>query len=155
MLIRLCEHLKLAFGSIYEVPNNVSELRQAFLELLQRAAQVQRVVLVIDAIDQLEKREHAYEFTWLPRYLTSKVRVLISSLEEEPLQTLRQWLPQRQELRIGPLNMKDREIITDHFLAEYSKTFPTPYYSTPIRFSYSSFFLLTSFSIFNSHPYLL
>ena len=79
-----------------------------------------KVVLIIDALNQLEDREGALDLLWLPETVAPSVRLVMSTLPGRPLDCLR-----RREgpvLQVGPLNVTEqRELIID-YLAQYSKS---------------------------------
>jgi nephrocystin-3 len=77
---RLLEELKLAFGLIEEVPTRRELLAPALGEWLVRCSGNRRVVLVIDALDQLTDDPVAGTLGWLPIVFPPSCRVVLSAL---------------------------------------------------------------------------
>lgn len=100
-----------------EVPTEYDKLRD---DLPQWFAKVQeeRLVLVIDAVNQLEGISR--EMNWLPNFIPENIRLLISTTEGAPLDALRTrgW----QELELQPLTTYVRQAIIELYLNEYHKT---------------------------------
>ncbi|MGD9498455.1 MAG: AAA family ATPase, partial [Armatimonadota bacterium] len=130
-LRRLCHELAQAAGIEDEIPEDIRELVQAFPEFLQRAAgglearptDGRRVVLTIDALNQLDATDNAHALNWLPRQLPEGVRIICSSLEHPALEALRRRAQQLRELVCAPLTEADAAAIMDGVLARYRKRF--------------------------------
>ncbi len=75
------------------------------------------LVIFIDALDQLAGV--AAELEWLPRYLPSSVRLIVSAAGAQQISTLRGrgW----PEYQLQPLNMEYRELIVRQYLGSFSK----------------------------------
>jgi len=122
-LRRLCHELVQATGIEDEIPEDVRELVQAFPEFLQRAAETGRVVLIIDALNQLDATDNAHSLNWLPRELPESVHTVCSSLEPPALEALRRRTQQVREVVCAPLMQADAAAIMDGVLARYHKRF--------------------------------
>ena len=68
-----------------EVPDAPDELRSVFARHLRMAAAGGRVILVIDALDQLGDHDGAPDLAWLPPVLPANVRLVVSTLPGRPL----------------------------------------------------------------------
>ena len=66
MLRRFCLVLKDRFGLAEEVPLDVNALVGRFRGWLESVPGNRRVVLVIDALNQLDKTDNAQSMWWLP-----------------------------------------------------------------------------------------
>eukprot|EP00004_Rigifila_ramosa_P012170 TRINITY_DN261_c0_g1_i3.p1 TRINITY_DN261_c0_g1~~TRINITY_DN261_c0_g1_i3.p1 ORF type:complete len:1013 (-),score=273.37 TRINITY_DN261_c0_g1_i3:40-2928(-) len=79
-----------------------------------------RMVLVLDAINQLENRDNAHDLTWLPKVFPRAVRVIISTLPGRCLDVLqgRKW----PTWTVTGLKSGDKREIMDKYLQLYSKT---------------------------------
>jgi WD40 repeat protein len=99
----------------YEVPSDPRELPDAFREVLGKTPTDKRVVIVMDAVNQLDEYDDAHELRWLPDTLPLQVKMVVSCIEEtgkeiKALQSLRRR--QVPELRADPLaDDQRREII--------------------------------------------
>jgi len=117
MLWRFCLTLRERFSlTETELPEEVEKLPAALRELLSSVPGDAKVVLLIDALDQLDERYHAHGLHWLPRELPSTVKVVLSCIEGEEtgdavLQILRR--SSCVESRVAPLTGEERfEIVT-------------------------------------------
>ena len=90
----------------YVVPHEMNELLQKFRSFLVRVPTNRRLIIVIDALNQLDETDLAHEVYWLPRELALRVRMVISCIDDADrdlpiLNRLRRLgLPER---RVGPL----------------------------------------------------
>ena len=84
------------------------------------AATKGRVVLVLDALNQLEDRDQAPDLVWLPPVLPEGLRVIVSTLPGRPLDDLtkRGW----PTLEVKRLEPGERiELIREYLKKYYSK----------------------------------
>jgi hypothetical protein len=80
MLRRFCQILKARLGFPEEVPEEVAKLAVTFREFVGKVPADTRVLLVIDALNQLDEVNHAQELYWLPAELPPQVRVVVSCI---------------------------------------------------------------------------
>ena len=115
MLRRLMGELKERLAIELDIPDSAEELRPAFANLLHRAAAKSRVVLLIDALNQLEDREGARELLWLPPQIPAGVRLVLSTLPGAPLDEAakRGW----PTLAVEPLQDQERKQLIHDYLA--------------------------------------
>jgi hypothetical protein len=66
MLTRICGEIVERFKLKEKIPKDYDKLRQEFPNFLEQAAQQKKLVLVIDAVDQLLDQNHAHSINWLP-----------------------------------------------------------------------------------------
>jgi len=125
-LRRLCTQLNRALGVAEEVPEEHKELAQLFPELLQKISETHRVLLIIDALNQFERIDDAHAMRWLPQKLPQSVKVVVSTLAGESLDSLKAWRiqPKFEELA-GLTEPEVKEFVTS-YLKEVRKDFPTP-----------------------------
>ncbi|HCU36876.1 MAG TPA: hypothetical protein DGT21_15940 [Armatimonadetes bacterium] len=102
------------------VPEDRDELADAFRQYLEAAAE-RRVVIVVDALDQLDAADGAHTLNWLPVNLPPGVRIVVSSLDHPALGALRGRGRQVRELLCGPLAPGDSGGIVERFLERYNK----------------------------------
>lgn len=116
---RIMGELARRFGIDEEIPDQPDALRSAFTNFLHMAAARGRVILVLDALNQLEDREGALDLVWLPPVIPTNVRIVVSSLPGQPLDELerRGW----PTLGIEPLDPREREKLVVEYLAQYTK----------------------------------
>lgn len=119
MLRRLMGELARRFGIDEEIPERAEAIRLAFGNFLHMAAARGRVVVIIDALDQLEDRDGAPDLVWLPPLIPDGVRLFVSTLEGRPLDELRQlaW----PNLTVEPLGPVEQHDLISEYLDQYGK----------------------------------
>ncbi len=120
MVRRIMGELKRRFDIEEEIPDEPDALRSAFANWLHMAAARGRVVLILDALNQLEDREGAPDLVWLPPEIPENVRLVVSTLPGRPLDALeaRGW----PTLHVEPLRPDERKALIEEYLGQYSKT---------------------------------
>ena len=102
-----------------EIPAQPEELRAAFANALSVAAKRDRVVVVLDALNQLENRDQASGLVWLPAVVPANMRLIVSSLPGPALDELRRraW----PELNVEPLDLAERQHLIFQYFKQYTK----------------------------------
>ncbi|HSB09652.1 MAG TPA: tetratricopeptide repeat protein [Blastocatellia bacterium] len=120
MLRRILDEFKRCFGLTLEVPDTPDALRLTFANALHIAAAKGRVVLILDALDQLDDRDGAPDLAWLPPEIPPNVRLILSTLPGRPLDELkkRDW----PMLHVEPLTTSERTQLVNEYLAQYTKS---------------------------------
>ena len=119
MLRRILGEFKRRFDIREEIPTDPNALRSTFANWLHRAAAKGRVVLILDALNQLEDREGAPDLVWLPPVIPANVRLICSTLPGRALDNLTQrgW----PKLTVQPLQESERRTIITEYLALFTK----------------------------------
>ncbi len=119
MLRRILEEFKRHFSLREELPGQPDALRVTFANWLNRMAARIRVVLILDALDQLEDRDGAPDLVWLPPVIPANVRLVLSTLPGRPLEELKErgW----PVLQVTPLEMDERRELITAYLAQFGK----------------------------------
>jgi len=119
MLRRLMGEFKRHMEIHPDVPDKPDTLRSAFPNWLHMAAAKGRIVLVLDALNQLEDRDGAPDLVWLPPVMPENLRLIVSTLPGRPLDEIkkRAW----PTLEVGPLSQAERERLIAEYLAQYAK----------------------------------
>ena len=120
MLRRFIGEFKRRFGIQQDIPDQPDALRNSFPNWLCMAAAKGHVVLVLDALDQLEDRDGALDLLWLPQVLPEKVRVIVSTpLPGRPLDEIqkRNW----PTLKVESLTERERMKLLWRFLRQSGK----------------------------------
>ena len=86
---RILGELKRVFQISDELPMQPDALRTALNDWLVKAAGQRRVILVLDALNQLTDDGAAHQLGWLPFAFPPNVRVLVSSLAGDALEAVR------------------------------------------------------------------
>jgi len=119
MLRRILSELDRRFGVHLEIPSEPDALRAAFARSLHLIGGRATVVLVLDALNQLEDRDGAPDLVWLPPVIPPGVRMIVSTLPGRPLDELRRrdW----PSMTVEPLEVGERKELISEYLAQYSK----------------------------------
>ena len=106
-----------------EIPIRADLLRAAFANSLSLVAAKRRVVIVLDALNQLEDRDGALDLVWLPSSIPANVRLVLSTLPGRPLEEIqkRGW----PTLEVKPLELAERLRLIPEYLRQYSRTLET------------------------------
>ena len=114
MLRRIMGELKRRPGIGMEIPGTPDALRAAFPNWLHMAAARGRIVLVLDALNQLEDREGAPDLTWLPPVMPENVRLIVSTLPGRALDEIKKrgW----PVMDVKPLEVEERKKLIHEFL---------------------------------------
>jgi len=128
MLRRIMGELKRKFDIPGEIPEKLDkpdELRLAFANWLNMASVKGRVIIIIDALNQLEDVDGAPDLVWLPPVIPPNIRIILSTLPGRPLDDLKKrgWL----SLQIQPLDKDERkELIREYLMQLYSRKLSEP-----------------------------
>jgi hypothetical protein len=124
MLRRLCTHLNRATGAQEDAPEDIRELLKLFPDLLTKASEQRHLLLIIDAVNQLEQLDHAHAMHWLPQILPPNVRLVISTLAGEAHDAmLRRRIAPEEETVTGLTAPEIREL-AGTYLREIRHEFP-------------------------------
>jgi hypothetical protein len=99
-----------------EIPEKPDALRAAFANALHMVAAHGRVVLVLDALNQIEDRDGAPDLIWLPPVIPANVRLVVSTLPGRSWNDLqkRAW----PVLNVEPLSLPERETLIIDYLEQ-------------------------------------
>ena len=119
MLRRLAGEIKRRLNLEHDLPEAEEVLSAAFPRFLEIAAAKGRLVLLIDALDQLEDRVGGPDLVWLPTSAPTNIRLIVSTLPGRSLNEVekRRW----PVLEIGPLKAEERRDLARSYLAQYGK----------------------------------
>jgi len=118
-LHRLLSELKRRFDLADEVPIESDKLREAFPLWLAQTTGKGQVLVVLDAVNQIDGDEPDRRLVWVPRYFPAHVRVLASSLPGPALDALgeRGWAEHKLPLP----DVAERARMIDQFFQHYRK----------------------------------
>lgn len=119
LLRRVIGELNRQLGLNFTVPDERSTIPEAFRRCLSQAALRGRVVILLDALDQLEDQNDRGNLAGLPVDVPANVRLIVSTASTEQAEafTARGW----SALRVEPLNRRDRERLLKQYLEKYGK----------------------------------
>jgi len=120
LLYNMCEELKRKFKLKQEIPEDDKKLSETLALFLLSASRVKsRIVLVLDALDQLSQLEGVNNLSWLLDYIPEKTRLVLSSLEGGFLDVLRRH--QVEEITLPPLTADEQRQIVQTVLSEWHR----------------------------------
>lgn len=125
LIMRLVAEIKRWTDDPKDLPRSNEEMARSLPVWLAKARaraahRGARFILVLDAVNQLEDREHARKLGWLPEQVFSgPVRLIASTLPGEALDAVNQrgW----KCLRIEALTLAERARMIDQYLARFGK----------------------------------
>ncbi len=120
LLRNMCEELKRKFALKEEIPQEDKKLSETLTMLLVAASREKsRIVLLLDALDQLSPLEGAHSLNWLLNYMPEKARLVVSSLEGDCLEILRRR--EAEEISLPSLTEKEQREILEALLREWRR----------------------------------
>ena len=131
VLRRFIYELAQGAGITQEIPDDYDQLRETFAKLIEQVGTKQRVVFLIDAINQMDANAH--NLRWLPDQLPPTVRVMLTTLPGPALDALRARREPAIEIQLRALNESDATAIIEEFLSRYRKTFDQQQRHTLLR----------------------
>ena len=128
LMQRIMLELKRRFDLPDDVPAMPDQIRDQFPHWLDKVAGAGRIVLVLDALNQLTDQDNAPDLNWLPRVLPRNCRLIVSTLPGRSLDAIKRrgWLQAALPLDIEPLNSKERRKFTWRFLRQFRKRLNKP-----------------------------
>jgi Tfp pilus assembly protein PilF len=125
LLRTICGELTRELALEEEVPEADEKLPDTLAIFLQAASRKRgRVVLVIDALDQLSPIEGAHGLGWLLDYIPEQTRLVVSTLEGDCLDALHRR--RAEEIALPPLGAKEQRQIVETVLGEWRRKLDTP-----------------------------
>lgn len=124
MLRRIMGELKRLFHITNRIPVSPDDLKRAFAEWLHIASAKERLVIVLDALNQLEDQDNALDLVWLPPAIPENIRLVLSTLPGKPLDELKRR--NLSEMHIEPLQQDERKRLVHAYLAPYRKNLSEP-----------------------------
>jgi hypothetical protein len=125
MLQRFCLVLKREFNLTEDVPPDTNGLITTFRQFLEKVPADRRVLLPIDALNQLDEADNAQRLTWLPWKLPAHVKIVLSCIadsgKEEPVLQAMAHRP-HQAIAVEPLTAGERETILKEVPSLSAKT---------------------------------
>ena len=120
LLRNMCQELKRKFALRKEIPEDDKKLPEMLAMLLVAASRGKsRIVIMLDALDQLSVQEGAHGLGWLLDYMPEKVRLVVSTLEGDCLDVLRQC--EAEEITLSPLTTDEQRQIVQALLSEWRR----------------------------------
>ncbi|HCU36631.1 MAG TPA: hypothetical protein DGT21_14625 [Armatimonadetes bacterium] len=103
-------------------PSTLEELKSCFAELLSAAPR--RVIIVLDAVNEMDPADAAWALAWVPSPPSGQVRILISSVSGHAVAAaLERRLDALDEL--GPFSSADAQALFEQYHRRYHKQLDT------------------------------
>jgi hypothetical protein len=119
-LLKEAEDQSRKIAQEYALPDEPAALVSAFERFLKWTDPGRPVIIILDAVNQLEETDDAHGMAWLPKDLPPHVRFIVSTLPHQVLEALRQRDDTRIE-KLAALTPGDASEIIAIFLQRYSK----------------------------------
>jgi len=103
----------------------MKSLKDYFQECLEKSAENQPVVLVLDSLDQLSLDDSGRQMDWYPRQFPSDVYAILSTLpgeEYQALPSLRTILPDECFMEVPRIPLNEADVILDNWLKTANRT---------------------------------
>lgn len=120
MLRRIIEEIKEFYSIKKDVPKDLKDLIDAFPDWIRDASSRGGLVLVLDALNQLDPSNNAHDLGWLPKTFPDNVKIVASTLPgkcENVIKT-RKW----KTVEIQPLSEKERESLINEYMSICGKS---------------------------------
>jgi WD40 repeat protein len=127
LLDGLCRELaRLAGDERSSASADVQHLVQEFRQRVATAASSRRLVLFLDALDQLSPSHGARSLNWLPSVLPEGFHLVVSTVNGEVLDTLSGFVPARHRHELRPMSGEDGSLLLDLWLGQDGRTLQKP-----------------------------
>jgi len=117
MLRHLCEALRRIGGLDDDVPDDPDELRAQFRVFLESCARTRPVVVIIDALNQVQSLAGPVDLGWLPIDLPDQVSLVVSTLDGPVLDRLQSTLGADRFIHLEELPEDDQAELVRRFLS--------------------------------------
>ena len=116
---RIMNEIKHRYDLDIYMPSSVRELRKSFFKLLDIISVKDRMILLIDGLNQLDDRDNSQTLNWLPDVIPPHIRIVGSTVPGRTLNAIvkRKWLTLNVEL----LEPSERHEIIVKYLDQFRK----------------------------------
>ncbi len=123
LILRICHILKNHFDFKATIPFDIDSLTETFHSFLNEANQ--KVIILIDGLNQLDAHYGAHSLSWLPSRLPHNVRIIASSLDGQTKISLQ--AKTALSLNVTPLTHNEQKDIIRQLPNVFAKTLETKY----------------------------
>ena len=117
----ICETLKRKCSLTEEVPDDPQKLLQKWPEFLEKAGAQKRIILLLDALNQLDPLDHSHELGWIPYRMPQGVTLVVSALPGDCLDRLRRRVRGEAVIDMPVLAEPDRRALVRAHLGQRGK----------------------------------
>ena len=104
-----------------EMSSDPATLQRQLPVILAKAGRNRKVVLLIDALNQLNPSDRSHELNWVPFYVPHGARVILSTLEGDCLDAIKRRVPANSIIEVPMLPRDDRRDLVCEQLARRAK----------------------------------
>ena len=112
--------IQVSLGNPLDEESDSEKIEQAFNQLLAAASTQQRVVVLIDALDQLESTARAQSLTWLRKHWPPGVRLITTAIPGTASEVLESRVGVRRTA-LGPLSVAEIGEVASRIYARYHR----------------------------------
>jgi hypothetical protein len=117
----ICETLKRECSLTEEVPDDPQKLLQKWPEFLEKAGAQKRIILLLDALNQLDPLDLSHELGWIPYRMPQGVTLVVSALPGDCLDRLRRRVSGEAVIDMPVLAEPDRRALVRAHLGQRGK----------------------------------
>ena len=117
----ICETLKRQCRLAEGVPDDPQKLLQKWPDFLEKAGAERRVVLLLDALNQLDPLDHSHELGWIPYEMPHGVTLVVSTLPGDCLDRLQQRVSGEAVIDVPILAPTARQALVETHLRQRGK----------------------------------
>jgi len=110
----------------FDIPDDPLALPHTFQDFLKKVPRDKRLVLFLDALDQLVGDATKEYLSWFPVDLPENVRVIASTVPSPLLSALQGRLPSANILKIEPMSLEEGRILLDLWLQDAGRKLQPP-----------------------------
>jgi NACHT domain- and WD repeat-containing protein len=131
LLESLCKQISLrygnvpferSYGQVISTASDYLKVVKEFPSRLRHANPDKPIILFLDALDQLSDSDNARDLSWLPQELPPNVRIVLSTLPGDCLETLINNVPTKNLLKVDPMPVEDGLAVLDTWFTEIHRT---------------------------------
>jgi len=109
----------------FAVPDEYQQLATTLHGFLEKAASQREILIIMDAVNQLERADNTHSMAWLPQNLPQNVKVVVSTLAGEVFDCLKARHIQPRIQRVSGLKEDEIRQLAAGYLEEIRREFPT------------------------------
>ena len=117
----ICETLAKECEVDEEISSDPAKLQLQLPVILAKAGRKRKVVLLIDALNQLNPSDRSHELNWVPFYVPHGTRLILSTLAGDCLDSIKRRVPANSIIKVPVLPLDDRRNLVCEQLARKAK----------------------------------
>jgi len=106
----------------YVIPPDFQKLSVTFSDFLVKIPTGSKLILFLDALNQLSDADNARDLSWLPPELPKNVHLIVSSLPRECLSILKKKLPLQNLIKLEPMTSDEGQKLLNLWLQDVGRT---------------------------------